>query len=120
MFRTQHSRNDQVSYLTIKHQTGGGSRQYGSPPHPDNAMTTLHPRTLARRLLFRPFDIIIMQGVIYKAPKHWSKSEPPTMQPPTRATLGDILDEAERQGVPTRALLDRLRGDARQWQLDHR
>lgn len=82
-------------------------------------MTTLHPRTLARRRLLRPFDLIIMQGVIYKVPKHWSKAALPTMLPPTRATIGDILDAAAIEGEKPSELLARLRGADRQWQLDH-
>jgi hypothetical protein len=82
-------------------------------------MTTIHPRTLARRRLLRPFDLIIMQGVIYKAPKQWNKEALPTMPPPTRATIGDILDAAAIEGERPRDLLDRLRGADRQWQLDH-
>ena len=82
-------------------------------------MTTIHPRTLARRRLLRPFDIIIMQGVIYKAPKQWNKEALPAMPPPTRATIGDILDAAAIEGERPRDLLDRLRGADRQWQLDH-
>jgi hypothetical protein len=121
MFRTQHSRNDEVSLSHYQHQPGQRSHQYGSPLHPDNATTTTHPRTLARRCLLRPFDIIIIiQGIIYKVPKHWSKSGPPTMPPPTRATIGDILDAAAIKGERPRDLLDRLRGSDRQWQLDHR
>jgi hypothetical protein len=82
-------------------------------------MTTIHPRTLARRRLLRSFDLIIMQGVIYKAPKQWNKEALPTMPPPTRATIGDILDAAAIEGERPRDLLDRLRGADRQWQLDH-
>jgi hypothetical protein len=82
-------------------------------------MTTIHPRTLARRRLLRPFDLIIMQGVIYKAPKQWNKEALPTMPPPTRATIGDILDAAAIEGERPRDLLDRLRGADRQWMLDH-
>ena len=82
-------------------------------------MTTIHPRTLARRRLLRPFDIIIMQGVIYKAPKQWNKEALPAMPPPTRATIGDILEAAAIEGERPRDFLDRLRGADRQWQLDH-
>jgi hypothetical protein len=42
------------------------------------------------------------------------------MRAPVPATLGDILDEAERQGVPTRALIAVLREEDRQWQLGYR
>ena len=82
-------------------------------------MTTIHPRTLARRRLLRPFDIIIMQGVIYKAPKQWNKEALPAMPPPTRATIGDILEAAAIEGERPRDLLARLRGSDRQWHLDH-
>ena len=82
-------------------------------------MTTIHPRTLARQRRLRPFDIIIMQGVIYKVPKHRSKAGTPNMQAPTRATIGDILDAAAIEGERPRELIARLRGADRQWQLDH-
>ena len=82
-------------------------------------MNDLHPRTLARRPLLRPFDIIIMQGVIYKVRKHWSKAGKPTMQAPTRATIRDIFDAAAIEGERPRELIARLRGADRQWQLDH-
>jgi hypothetical protein len=49
----------------------------------------------------------------------WSKSGPPTMPPPTRATIGDILDAAAIEGERPRDLLARLRAADRQWQLDH-
>jgi hypothetical protein len=76
-------------------------------------------RGLDRRRRLRPFDIIIMQGVIYKVPKHWSKAGTPNMQAPTRATIGDILYAAAIEGETPRELLARLRGADRQWQLDH-
>jgi hypothetical protein len=41
------------------------------------------------------------------------------MPPPTRATIGDILDAAAIEGERPRDLLDRLRGSDRQWMLDH-
>jgi hypothetical protein len=42
------------------------------------------------------------------------------MKPPVPATLADLEHEAERIGETPGQLLDRLRGDARQWLLDHR
>ena len=68
----------------------------------------------------RTFALIHLGGRLLKSPIKWSKAGNPTMKPPVPANLADLEHEAERIGETPGQLLDRLRGDARQWQLDHR
>jgi hypothetical protein len=81
-------------------------------------MTTLHPRTLARR---RSFKLSWQHGKLWKYPIRWTDAGTPIMSPHAEpATIGDILDAAAVEGEKPRELLARLRGADRQWQLDHR
>jgi len=68
----------------------------------------------------RSFSLIWLGGRLMKTPIKWSKAGKPTMKPPRAATFADLALEAERIGETPGQLLDRLRGDDRQWQLDRR
>lgn len=72
------------------------------------------------RPMRRSFSLIWLGGRLMKIPIKWSKAGKPTMKPPHPATFADLALEAERIGETPGQLLDRLRGDDRQWQLDRR
>lgn len=65
------------------------------------------------------FTLIYLHGQLCKIERCRTKTGKAYMRAPTRATIGDILDAADREGERPRDLLARLRGADRQWQLDH-